>query len=231
MAARVSVAGAAERCDSAPGCAVRSVGSAGLCAGRAASGMESGACPPPSSPVVPARPAHERRQRRPRPHGQRRARPDRRQLAARSGLLRRLSAPTSVGLSLLHWINDGLMAVFFLLVGLEIKRELLDGQLRTWPDRTLPGIAALGGMLLPALVYVAVNWSLADHHAGLGDPGRDRHRLRARRAGALRLARARVPEGVPDGARDPRRPRRHPDHRGVLHGATRPVLPCFAARP
>ncbi|MGA4551129.1 Na+/H+ antiporter NhaA [Methylorubrum aminovorans] len=61
-------------------------------------------------------------------------------------------------LSVLHWINDGLMAVFFLLVGLEIKRELLDGRLRTWPDRILPGFAALGGMLLPALVYAAVNW-------------------------------------------------------------------------
>jgi NhaA family Na+:H+ antiporter len=62
-------------------------------------------------------------------------------------------------LSLLHWINDGLMAVFFLLVGLEIKREILDGNLRTWPDRMLPGIAALGGMIAPALVYAAANWN------------------------------------------------------------------------
>ncbi|MCJ2036954.1 Na+/H+ antiporter NhaA [Methylobacterium sp. J-068] len=61
------------------------------------------------------------------------------------------------GLSVLHWINDALMAVFFLLVGLEIKREMLDGRLRTWPDRILPGLAALGGMAAPALVYVAVN--------------------------------------------------------------------------
>ena len=62
-------------------------------------------------------------------------------------------------LSVLHWINDALMALFFLLVGLEIKREMIDGQLRTWPDRILPGVAALGGMIGPALVYVAVNWN------------------------------------------------------------------------
>jgi len=61
------------------------------------------------------------------------------------------------GVSVLRWINEGLMALFFVLVGLEIKRELLDGQLTTWPHRALPGIAALGGMIVPALVFLAFN--------------------------------------------------------------------------
>lgn len=73
-------------------------------------------------------------------------------------------------LSVLHWINDALMAVFFLLVGLEIKREFLDGQLARWPQRILPGLAAVGGMAVPALIYVVINWGQPETLRGWAVP-------------------------------------------------------------
>ncbi|HSC08964.1 MAG TPA: Na+/H+ antiporter NhaA [Steroidobacteraceae bacterium] len=63
-----------------------------------------------------------------------------------------------LGKPILLWINDGLMAVFFLLVGLEIKREMLQGELSTPAKVALPVAAAIGGMAAPALIYVTVNW-------------------------------------------------------------------------
>lgn len=62
-----------------------------------------------------------------------------------------------LNLSLLDWINDGLMAVFFLLVGLEIKRELLVGELASLRQAVLPIAAAVGGMVVPAVLYLSVN--------------------------------------------------------------------------
>ncbi len=59
---------------------------------------------------------------------------------------------------LLLWVNDGLMAIFFFLIGLEVKREVLEGHLSSLSQVTLPGIAALGGMLVPALIFIAFNY-------------------------------------------------------------------------
>ena len=60
--------------------------------------------------------------------------------------------------ALLLWVNDGLMAIFFLLVGLELKREIIQGHLSSMKEAILPGVAAVGGMLGPALFYVAFNY-------------------------------------------------------------------------
>jgi NhaA family Na+:H+ antiporter len=68
-----------------------------------------------------------------------------------------------------HWIDDGLMAVFFLVVGLEIKREIVKGELSSFRQAALPIMAALGGMILPALIYSALNRSGIGAH-GWGIP-------------------------------------------------------------
>lgn len=71
--------------------------------------------------------------------------------------------------SIAAWINDGLMAVFFLLVGLEIKRELVEGELASPRQAALPILAAIGGALVPALIYTSFNAGTETHH-GWGIP-------------------------------------------------------------
>ncbi len=75
----------------------------------------------------------------------------------------------SISKTLAHWIDDGLMAIFFFLVGLEIKREILSGELSTIKQATLPFIAAIGGMIVPALIYILFNYNQPSA-AGWGIP-------------------------------------------------------------
>ena len=68
------------------------------------------------------------------------------------------------------WINDGLMAIFFFLVGLEVKRELLEGQLSSIEQASLPAIAAVGGMAVPALIFLYFNWTVPENINGWAIP-------------------------------------------------------------
>ena len=72
--------------------------------------------------------------------------------------------------ALILWINDGLMAVFFFLIGLEVKREVIDGQLSSWNQASLPLAAAIGGMAIPALIFVGFNWNSPESINGWAIP-------------------------------------------------------------
>ena len=69
-----------------------------------------------------------------------------------------------------HWVNDGLMAIFFFIIGLELKREILEGELSSFDRMVLPAIAAIGGMLAPAVVYVLINYSNPENMSGWAIP-------------------------------------------------------------
>lgn len=74
-----------------------------------------------------------------------------------------------IDMSLHHWVNDGLMALFFFVVGMELKREILVGELADLRQAALPVIAAIGGMVMPALIYLAINYG-SDAARGWGIP-------------------------------------------------------------
>lgn len=84
--------------------------------------------------------------------------------------LRIALGPWAIDESLLHWVNDGLMTVFFFVIGLEIKREIVDGELSDPRKASLPLMAAIGGMAVPALVYVMLIGSDENAKSGWGIP-------------------------------------------------------------
>ena len=90
-------------------------------------------------------------------------------------------------LSLEHWVNDGLMVIFFFLIGMELKHELVHGELSSRERAMLPVFGALGGMLVPAAIYAEPARG-RPRALGLGRADGDGHRLRGGRAHGLRTA-------------------------------------------
>lgn len=98
----------------------------------------------------------------------------------------------NIGMSLHHWVNDGLMALFFFVVGMELKREMLVGELADLRQAALPIVAAIGGMVMPALIYLAINHG-TDAARGWGIPMATDI---AFAVGALVLLASRVPKAL-----------------------------------
>ena len=135
-------------------------------------------------------------------------------------------------LTLGTWAADGLLALFFFVAGLELKREFVAGDLRDPRRAALPVAAAVGGMVVPALVYVALSVERRWAAARLGDPDGDRHRVRAGGPGGDQHPPAGRAAHVPAHARGRRRPAGDHRDRGVLHRRPGPRLPrCWRLLP
>lgn len=96
------------------------------------------------------------------------------------------------GMTIEHWINDGLMAIFFFLIGLELEREIYIGELSNLKEALLPIFAAFGGMIVPAGIYLMINWG-SSSQSGMGIPMATDI---AFALGALSLLGSRVPVGL-----------------------------------
>ena len=119
-------------------------------------------------------------------------------------------------LTLGTWAADGLLAIFFFVAGLELKREFVAGDLRDPRRALLPVAAAVGGMAVPALLYLAAERARTDGWS-VGDPHRNRHRVRPGRAGRHQHPSARCLAGLPAHAGSRRRSVGHHHHRDLLH--------------
>ena len=135
-------------------------------------------------------------------------------------------AALHLDLSLGTWAADGLLAIFFFVAGLELKREFVAGDLRDPRRAALPVAAAVGGMAVPALVFVL--WNLGDPSgaARLGHPDGDRHRVRRRRPRRHQHAPAERAAHVPAHPGRGRRPAGHHGDRALLHRDAAPRAAC-----
>ena len=130
----------------------------------------------------------------------------------------------AIGDDLRHWVNDGLMTLFFLVVGLEIKREFQTGELQDRRAAALPVVAAIGGMIVPALIYLVAERGRRGLRR-MGHPDGDGHRVRPRRARPRCASRAGRAEAVHPHAGDRGRHRRDHRHRALLRGRRVARLP------
>ena len=133
-------------------------------------------------------------------------------------------AALHLDLTLATWAADGLLAIFFFVAGLELKREFVAGDLRDPRRAAVPVAAAVGGVIVPAVLYAADQPRLRRRRQGLGDPDRHRHRVRAGRARGDRPLPAARAADVPAHPGGGRRPARDHHHRRLLH--RRPVGRC-----